>query len=348
MNIKNKITVMKDKLSTCVITTKYVVNLHSTVVRVIHDDEGYWQFLGEETLKDEDAMLISLEEMLQIDESLITIMDMPRNKMALRKGIGSPWSVYRYYGYMRLSHIALGAERSVSGYDDALVVNFNYYTRFICNYLSKAVRKISVELEEHTMINVLLSQKDDGIVRSLSDNIRSVTLYCPEEELKRIVTLPDESERYERYLSFLEEGYRRSGVLTEEQISMLLGLHEQFRSGGYRNEWLFKKKPLREYGIYVYFNCYFTTYDFRLELEVYDLKRTRLLTKGTVMRTGPHEVFFYKRFRKLTVENGYLTLLDFLGHPFVTFDLVRLSAGDFHVYYCEPENTNGNGKHATT
>ena len=235
---------------------------------------------------------------------------------------------------MRLRHIVLYADSSK--YDRGLASDLSYYARFISDYLSLAVRKIDIGLDAHNAISVELSQKEHK-VESVLSNIWNVTLYCPEEELRRIVTLPDESERYERYLSFLEEGYRRSGVLTEEQISMLLGLHEQFRSGGYRNEWLFKKKPLREYGIYVYFNCYFTTYDFRLELEVYDLKRTRLLTKGTVMRTGPHEVFFYKRFRKLTVENGYLTLLDFLGHPFVTFDLVRLSAGDFHVYYCEPE-----------
>ena len=202
--------------------------------------------------------------------------------------------------------------------------------------MSKAARKINIKLSNWNMISVKLSQVGND-VRNLSEHVRSVTIYCTETDLRNVITLPDESQRYEYYLSFYEEGYRRSGILSEDQITQLLRLHEQFRSNGYRNEWLFKKKPIREYGIYVYFKCYFTTYEFRLELEVYDLKQTRLLTKGVVMRTAPSEFCFDKDFKKIVIENGHLTVLDFLGHPNFMFDLVRLSAGDFHIYYCEPE-----------
>ena len=239
---------------------------------------------------------------------------------------------------MKLRYIALSARTYSSGYEDELAINFRYYARFISNYLSKAVRKINIESGGYRMIYVTLSQKEsDDVKTSEVDRVVHVIIHCSEDELRKIVTSPDEFKRYEHFLSFLEEGYRRSGILSEDQIAQLLRLHEQFRSGGYRNEWLFKKKPIREYGIYVYFKCYFTTYEFRLELEVYDLKQTRLLTKGIVMRTAPSEFCFDKDFKKIVIENGHLTVLDFLGHPNFMFDLVRLSAGDFHIYYCEPE-----------
>lgn len=149
----------------------------------------------------------------------------------------------------------------------------------------------------------------------------------------RYVTLSDGVERYEQYLSLLEEGYRASGCLNEEPIGQLLQLHQPFRENGYRNEWLFKKKPVREFGIYLYFKCYFTSFEFRLELEVYDLKQTRLITKGVVMRIGPDEIFYDKDFRSISIDKGELTVLNFLSHPSFSFDLSRLAAGEFHVRY---------------
>ena len=242
---------------------------------------------------------------------------------------------------MRLRYIALYTD-SGSKYNSTLASDFCYNIRFICNYLSKAVRKKNayIELDEVNMISVMLSQKECSVRTSVVDKARIVTLNCSEEELRRIISLPNETERYEYYLSFLEEGYRLSGLFNDEQLGLLLSLHQQFRENGYRNEWLFKKKPIRDFGIYIYFKCYFTTYDFRLELEVFDLKQTKLLTKGVVMRTAPDEIFYDKDFKKIVINNNYLTVLDFLGYPFCTFDLIRLSAGDFHVYYSELEKWN--------
>lgn len=236
---------------------------------------------------------------------------------------------------LKLRYIALWADsyHSGYGYNRRLASDFSYNTCFISNYLSKQVRKINIELEEYKMISVVLSQNGNYGAITLSENVRSVTLFCSENDLKRYVTLSDDVERYEQYLSFLEKGYRASGCLNEEQIDQLLQLHQQFRENGYRNEWLFKKKPVRELGVYLYFKCYFTSFEFRLELEVYDLKQTRLITKGVVMRTGPDEVFFDKDFRSISIDKGELTVLNFLNHPSFSFDLSRLAAGEFHVQY---------------
>ena len=43
-----------------VITTKYVINNNSPIIRVIHENDGAWQFLGkEENLSESEAIVLS-------------------------------------------------------------------------------------------------------------------------------------------------------------------------------------------------------------------------------------------------------------------------------------------------
>lgn len=65
---------MKEHLQLAVFTTKNVLN-GNEIIRVYHDDEGMWSFFCVEDvfLKEEDAKIISLKEMIQIDKSLIEL-----------------------------------------------------------------------------------------------------------------------------------------------------------------------------------------------------------------------------------------------------------------------------------
>ena len=82
----------QDDLNTAIITTKYVLNKKSPILFVNHYDDGFWEFLGEESdLKDEDFKLISLEEMIVIDSSILEISDLPYEGKAYRVNVNSPW-----------------------------------------------------------------------------------------------------------------------------------------------------------------------------------------------------------------------------------------------------------------
>ena len=164
--------------------------------------------------------------------------------------------------------------------------------------------------------------------------LQLVKVFTPfsNDEMLALINTKDFKTRIEMYLSVLERGYRIASEYYDIQIDKLLELHRQFREGGYKHEWLFKKKPIKEYGIYVFFNCYFTTIDFRLELEVYDIKKTQLLTKGVVFRTAPDRIHFGKDFNKgIEIDNDKMYLLDFLEKRAFEFDLDKLSKGEFNV-----------------
>ena len=77
-----------------VLTTKYVVYNDSFISLVLHDEEGDWQFLGnEDNLKEDDALVVSLEEILNHDPSLSAILDLAMGKQATRDSCDSVWII---------------------------------------------------------------------------------------------------------------------------------------------------------------------------------------------------------------------------------------------------------------
>ena len=87
----------KESLDKAVFTTKYVVVENSPIVYVSHDEEGDWQvFSSEEDIEIEDSMVVSLGEILEIDQSVEKILNLPINSNATRKSIISEWIVSKH------------------------------------------------------------------------------------------------------------------------------------------------------------------------------------------------------------------------------------------------------------
>ncbi len=86
---------MDNNLNIYVFTTRYVMKEQSPIVRVLHDEDGDWQFLGDEgNLTESDAVVISLGEIIELDNSLKEIINLPIGKQALRNDRGESWYIY--------------------------------------------------------------------------------------------------------------------------------------------------------------------------------------------------------------------------------------------------------------
>ena len=78
-----------------VLTTRFVIYDNSEIIRIIHEENGDWQFLGcEDNLKESDAVVVSLGEMTDFDNSLSVVDSLPVGKQALRTNKQSPWYIY--------------------------------------------------------------------------------------------------------------------------------------------------------------------------------------------------------------------------------------------------------------
>lgn len=239
---------------------------------------------------------------------------------------------------MKLRYIAIWADYQ---FDDKLEkkirVQFDDNTRFICNYLSKAVRKLKIETDSYTMLGIVLHPTTGGIHVNEIDKCLIVHLCYTIDDYKVLYGLTNLTSRYEYYLSLLQRGYEMAVAGGHEEICIvkLLQLHEQFRALGYKNEWLWKKRQLKDKGLYIYFKCYFTTFDFQLELEAYTLKTKELLVKETVFQTPPDEICYAKDLRKVLYEQDKIVILDFCDYPMFEIDLPKLCQGECHVTYLD-------------
>ena len=229
---------------------------------------------------------------------------------------------------MNLRYIGLNIhDEHESGISDDFCYKFRFNVNFVYYYLSKAVRKEKIETGIYNMINVLLSAKIKEPTIKLIEYFKAIEVTIPfdEAEQNRYIAMGIE-ERYEFYLTMLEKGYQLANTVCDVKPEILIGLHGKFRQGGYRNEWLFKKKRIKEYGINVVLDSVLTSFDFKLMLTVLDLKKNTI-AKGCIYHTYPDCTFYYRTIKHLVITDKKLVITDFLDHEMIECELEDLAKG---------------------
>lgn len=73
------------------ITIGSVLDRSKPILLVTHSIDGDWQFLSGEAFDPEDGKIVSLHEILKLDETIASIADLPAGWQAEREGVNSPW-----------------------------------------------------------------------------------------------------------------------------------------------------------------------------------------------------------------------------------------------------------------
>lgn len=77
--------------NTAVITTRDIMNKKKRVVLVFHDTDEIWQFLDGEEVSNENAAVVSISEMEQIEPSICELCELPSGWGAFREDESKPW-----------------------------------------------------------------------------------------------------------------------------------------------------------------------------------------------------------------------------------------------------------------
>jgi hypothetical protein len=81
-----------DARKTAVFTSRDIIEDGKPILHVTHDqDDGAWQFHTGETVPASKAKLVSLDEIIFHDPSVVELADMPLGWSAIRDSITSPW-----------------------------------------------------------------------------------------------------------------------------------------------------------------------------------------------------------------------------------------------------------------
>lgn len=75
-----------------VFTTKFVTEGQSEIIYAVHDKDGDWQLFSKEDASEQDARVVLMEEILNIDPTIKEILWMPEGTEAWREGIGEEWT----------------------------------------------------------------------------------------------------------------------------------------------------------------------------------------------------------------------------------------------------------------
>jgi hypothetical protein len=88
----------KTLIDTAVFTTKYVIEDKKTIVLVTHDiEDGAWQFFSDDSFVnfEEVAKVVGFQELINMDNSLLQILDMPLGYSATRKDEFDNWKIVK-------------------------------------------------------------------------------------------------------------------------------------------------------------------------------------------------------------------------------------------------------------
>jgi hypothetical protein len=81
---------------TAVFTTRFVLEENKTITYVTHElEDGAWQFFSDDEFDnfEEVAKIVGLQEIFEIDESLLKIADLPLGFCATRKDKSDNWTI---------------------------------------------------------------------------------------------------------------------------------------------------------------------------------------------------------------------------------------------------------------
>ncbi|TRX15894.1 DUF2185 domain-containing protein [Flavobacterium franklandianum] len=88
----------KDPLNTAVFTTKYVIEENKDITYVTHElEDGSWQFFSDDKFEDftKVALLVSIENIIKRDKTVLEIADLPLGCYAKRKNRTEKWEIFK-------------------------------------------------------------------------------------------------------------------------------------------------------------------------------------------------------------------------------------------------------------
>ena len=239
---------------------------------------------------------------------------------------------------MNFRYIYLGIEYPESENEKDFYSKFRNNTWILCDYLSRHVRKLKLPSDgDYNLLSSSITRGENFLEMSPSCKYLQSGVHVSDEEIQSYLSMRDERDRFEFYFSLLERGYRYAAQSHDIPVDEFLKLHQQFRDGEYRNECLFKKKMIRDYGIKVLLEHVLTQYAYHLRLTVTDLKGN-YINSGYIFTTYPSAVCYGYDVRHLLVTDKTLMITDFIDKPQFECQLSDLAAGIIRSV-CLDENT---------
>lgn len=203
-------------------------------------------------------------------------------------------------------------------YAQAIRNEFLFRSCYVSNFLTRSVRRIRFVTEG--IKGVLLQGRRAPDVDPWI-NVDS-NLIVPVEFAQERYELMRPGEQHEFFLEMFVEGLDKAARCQEIPLAELMAAIDEFRKGGYANEWVHQRKVLRPIGLQASLVCRIDTTKFTLNLAL-ERKGTKVFDE-TILETKPDELIFVHRFKKVALEEQAIVVKDKHGKVIYSLDAKAL------------------------
>ena len=218
---------------------------------------------------------------------------------------------------MILKHVALFL--NLDDYPREFRSDFGFQTRYLCNFLERRLRPARFLAEGFSKICVQGKHVPEEICPIVPENALRVPVPFDEQRYESL----GPNEHHEFFIAMLTEGLKKCAKQHRIPLDLLLASIDEFRRGGYRNEWVHRSKLLRGSGLRASLLYSLDVDRFTLTLEL--TRRGQEVFNEQILETKPDEIIFAHRFKDVVLDNGDIVVRDEFGEP--TFSLALESLG---------------------
>lgn len=216
---------------------------------------------------------------------------------------------------MLLRHVDV--ELSSEDFKLSVVVPFGFRARTLGNFMERQIRPLKFGADGFGKFLVRgRSPADQGPALGSSNSL-IVSVPVDLEEYRRLDVGSDAL--FELYISMLCEGLERCRGKFELPFEAFGAAVDQFRAGGYQNEWCHQKKLFRAAGMHVYLMCSMDQKSFRLRLRV-ERKGEELFDRE-ILKTKPDETIYKAKFKELKFGDGVIEVVNRWGEQLFVLPL---------------------------
>lgn len=206
---------------------------------------------------------------------------------------------------MRLRHIYLYLH--LDEYPAALATPFGFRTRYVCNFLERGLRDIKFEADGFSKICIQGRHQPLKTCPLVSEHAALPTVAFDQGKYESLRP----GEEHEFFIAMLVEGLERCAQEHKIPIAELTTALENFRRGGYRNEWTHQKKLLRQVGLQASLLCSLDPERFSLNLKLE--KKEAIVFEQQILETKPDELIFAHQFKEVLVNGDSILVKNKFG-----------------------------------
>jgi len=208
---------------------------------------------------------------------------------------------------------------NVDEYERIYRSDFGFRSRYLCNFVRRRIVPFKFQSEGFGRIAVQGCREPKDVCPIQGEKVAVPTVRFDQQQYESL----EPAECHEFFIGMLLQGLEKCARHHRIPLSEIKTAIDDFRAGGYRNEWTFKKKTLRPVGLQASLNCSLDMEKFILALKLE--RKGVVVYDAPILETKPDETIFAYRFKDVVLDGQTVVVKNKFDKPTFSLDLSALA-----------------------